>query len=209
MYKYILGSIAALALMTSFNSHASFVNSDLSTGDGLTVTDTINGNVWLDLSQTAGLTIQGFNDLANSTYAGWRLASSAEVLDMFQRLFPGLGLTATYTYINPVSSTDYNTFTGLFGITQSGSTTYSMGLFMHDNMVTRSGFHSSTYARLTNFMGVSSDLTAGGPQDGVYLIQDNAGSPVADVSLAGAGLISLLGFAGLARRKRTSGNRSA
>lgn len=200
MKKTLLNGIAALALLTSFGSHASFVNSDLNAGDGLTVTDTVTGNVWLDLSQTAGMSIGYVNSQMNASFSGWRLATSAEVLDMFNRLL-NLNLTTTYTYLNPVQSSLFTTFTGMFGITQAGSTNWAMGLFLHEGNVTRNGLHKSTSTRLTNFLNVSADLNAGGPSDGVYLIRDTT-PVISDVTFGGVGALTLLGLAGLARRRR-------
>lgn len=84
---------------------------------------------------------------------------------MFQRSFPAFNLTTDYYYNSAVLPSLFATWTGLFGITQPDSTNWSMGLFLHDGMVKRSGMHQSTPTRLTNFLGVSTDLNAGGPSD--------------------------------------------
>lgn len=205
MKKLGFCALALTLALSSQSTYASFINSDLNPGDGLTVTDTLTGNVWLDLTQTAGLSIATVSSQLTTTYAGWRLATSDEVLDMFQRLFPAFNLTTDYYYNSSVLPSLFTTCTGLFGITQPGSTNWSMGLFLHDGMVKRSGMHQSTPTRLTNFLGISTDLNAGGSSDGVFLIQSlNSSTPPNDVAvsaLGGMGLGAFMLLLGLRSRR--------
>lgn len=204
MITRLLTLALAAALLFATSARADFINSDLNPGDGLTVTDTVTGNVWLDLSQTAGLSIQSVTNQLSTTFAGWRLAQDTEVLDLFQRLFPSLSLSTTYSYHNPVQTALYTTFSGLFGNTLTGGTSYSMGLFSSEGGVKASGLHMSTYARLTNFINVSSDPNVSGPTYGVFLIQDNNVTP-GDVSApVGALAFSGLILMGLRLRKRNT-----
>jgi hypothetical protein len=96
MKKYI-ACIALLGLIST-SSHAAFVDTDWKVqGDALSTLDEDTGIEWLKLTQTIGMSINTVQSLLDTSYAGWRLPTRAEVN---QAMFSVTGLAAVNNGIN-------------------------------------------------------------------------------------------------------------
>jgi hypothetical protein len=79
----IITSITAAMLLFSFHSQAALVESDwLDAGDSRAALDLESGKKWLDLTETMGMSIGQVENLLNTTYQGFTLATESEIQAM-------------------------------------------------------------------------------------------------------------------------------
>lgn len=192
MKKTILAGL--LLSITSLSSQADLINADWNTGDGLAVTDTVSNITWLDLSVTANQSVTDVQGLLSTTYAGWELATRAQVQDLMQNtftnnVFDGNSYYGTYEAI-PAAS-----WRSTFGLTDGSS---SYGLFVNGGQVAASGVHYN--GRVVDNFGRSSDFSYNAQADGVFLVQ-SAVTPSVPLP-ASLGLLALA-MCGFSFRRKT------
>ncbi|MGU5713582.1 hypothetical protein [Aeromonas caviae] len=84
MFKRSVLSAFILAVgLISAQTHAAFISTDWKkTNDKLAVIDTNTGIEWLKLQSTRDKTMNTVISQLETTYAGWRLPTYSEVVDM-------------------------------------------------------------------------------------------------------------------------------
>lgn len=94
MLKKIFAAAFVLALsLSSSPASASFVYTDWqATGDKKALLDSSSGKEWLRFSQTGAKSINDITNLLSTTYAGWRLPTNAEVVQLVTNIYGGLNL---------------------------------------------------------------------------------------------------------------------
>jgi hypothetical protein len=76
----IITTITAAMLLFSFHSQAALVESDwLDAGDSRATLDLESGKKWLDLTETMGMSIGQVENLLNTTYQGFTLATESQI----------------------------------------------------------------------------------------------------------------------------------
>jgi hypothetical protein len=163
--------------------------------DWLAVFDTNTENMWLDLSVTNGLSVASIISQLNTTYSGFRLATSSEVLSLMQGAFPSI-LIPDSSYYGPHSGVYGEVWRNTFGHTDAGS---SYGIYLNGatGIYAASGVHYNK--RVVHAFNRSADINYAASTDGVFLIKDStlvsvpidASAPMAfgGVLLAGMGLL--------------------
>lgn len=182
--KFMVASVVALA---SMGANAELISTDLSTfDDGLATLDTETGIEWLDLTQTDGMSITQVESLLDSTFAGWRLPTSAEATEMMNNHFLSIGQLGSTNITGTESADLFNEFQGFFGLTNNTATTQSVrGLIKNDTAtglnpfakVVQFGGYSAispnvthTYTHMND--GVTSDYNFSNASYGIYLVSD-------------------------------------
>ncbi|MGU5759247.1 hypothetical protein, partial [Aeromonas caviae] len=136
MFKRSVLSAFILAVgLISAQTHAAFISTDWKkTNDKLAVIDTNTGIEWLKLQSTRDKTMNTVISQLETTYAGWRLPTYSEVVDMVTRFFsayganPNAGAVETRggAYLNAAHA-----FVRTFG--NSSITSYRhMGMYLDD-----------------------------------------------------------------------------
>lgn len=90
LFKSVFG-VAFVAILTLGQAHAEFIHQDYaSSGDNLVTYQTETNLQWLNLVVTSGLTIEEAigKTGGGGEFAGWRLATDAEVESLMQSMFP-------------------------------------------------------------------------------------------------------------------------
>ena len=208
----VISLVAALSVSTITN--AAVVSIDWQTaGDSLITSDTTSGLNWLDLTETAGLaqtTILASMG-GGGAYAGWRYASSAEVVTLFANFGVDLSIGAPTTI-----STKGGTVTGLGDVVNAIGDTFVLGTVVEgtygvygltsDTGSAKSGGagfnymggHHSTQ-KLTTTLATSNLTFVGATSTsdpvGHYLVQTSVVPVPGAVWLFGSGLIGLIGIA--------------
>lgn len=230
--RAILSAFILAAGLVSVQANAAFVSTDWKVaGDKYATLDTETGLEWLDLTRTAGQSIDDVAARLTTTYKGWRFPTFTEIIDLMTVMFPmhsAYAVTTPPTGPGTASKNAAWTFSDLFltGVTTSPRS--AEGLFTRDNgVVSMTGVHyqnSSQYWTPNNNYVYSSSTK--NTKFGVYLVSDggatlssinnpllninNPNAPVnqvpeapADVPVhTGFGLLGLLLAAfGLRRRK--------
>ncbi|MGI9309123.1 MAG: hypothetical protein ACR2P6_07665, partial [Gammaproteobacteria bacterium] len=93
-------SLVCAALLIGSAAHAAIVD------NGGFTTDTVSGLDWLDLTETTSMTI--LDAEAAFSGNGWRLATGAEVHDLFDQLYVGFYDNFSYGGSSGGSATDGN-----------------------------------------------------------------------------------------------------
>jgi hypothetical protein len=221
--------IASTIAFASMGANADLIATDWqATGDSLATLDEATGIEWLDLTQTAGISINQAEGLLNSTFAGWRLPTRSEVTQMMTTAFASQAATLQGVvgggFTNSLLDNEADNFRSLFGIThQSIDYDYSAGLFKNNvgtsNPLLMSGAlddPSNDFLQLFSNTNIVSDYSYSNVSYGVYLVSDggttlssianpslnanNVNAPNS-VPLPATALLMGLGLAGLARRK--------
>lgn len=125
--------IVAATLFVSVASHAEFIHTDWKVeGDSRASLDTSTGIEWLKLNETSSMSYNSVSALLSTTYAGWRLPTSSEVIKMFNNLLGGVYGNASGTSgvrYNTINASDRALFLTYFGLGSS----YSYGWFARDD----------------------------------------------------------------------------
>ena len=96
--KTVLRAVLPLSLLAATSANAALINLDWqAAGDGLIVRDTNTHLEWLKLTQTFGMSYTSVSGQLGSggTFAGFRYATNAEVVDLFGDYF-GISLSGFY-----------------------------------------------------------------------------------------------------------------
>lgn len=195
-------AVLATALLAPL-AQAELIEADgFVTGDNLAVFDTVNGYTWLDLTVTDGLSINQVEAELDSTYAGWRLPTVAEVGALMESAFPTLDDVPTGSY-DGMARTELQQFLDVFGTTHGSD--FSYGTSRSGDGIETSGVWVSS-SRTLYRIDTAGDGDTVSAARGVFLIKEGAPvlPPAADVSIpAGIGALGLglLGLAGLRRRR--------
>ena len=156
--------ILLFILSTSFYANADLIQWDaFEAGDGLAVKNQATGVVWLDLTQTAGVSY----NLAGDLYEGWEYANSDQVQSLFTTAFNGFAENGTEgeqlgCISGQVCYSEAQSFGSLFGYTPHAAAPtfhYSFGLYANQdgnlkmsgtivqNPLSNANIYSHTYAR--------------------------------------------------------------
>lgn len=216
----------ALGLMVATGAQAELVELDyLNEGDGLITVDTVSGLDWLDLKFTSGMSIYQARSVIPE---GFRVANYDEVYSLYDNNFDLTGMkllesslqtnrthnlsgegdedyAKIYEFIDMFGSTwkeevsgqQYNAFNGLF----EGKDRYAYSVVMTVDYQSKSSSYEDNKRTSMSIdeKGKSSISTSNNA--GVFLVRDT--QYVSDVSapIAFAGGLSLLGLAGMRRKK--------
>ena len=176
--KMLLGS---LLLSFGFGANAELIEADWkSSGDNLAVYDTRTGIKWLDLSVTRNMSILQVNELLETEYKGYMLATREQTAELIKSMFPEVSSALSnnmngYYNINHISSANSRIYEirDLFGGNKNGFPN-AMGLLYNDQEsgydVLRAGpYISSTSSKYIAFnANHSSSLTSA--YHGVWLV---------------------------------------
>lgn len=173
--RSIRNVLLAAALIISSASHAEFIHTDWkSNGDQKATLDTDTGIEWLKLSQTSSMSYNQVAALLSTTYAGWRLPTSAEVIKMFNNLLGnpyGSADGISAIRYQTISSTNANKFYTYFGL--GGG--YSYGWFARDDATVGIGgggvWATSQFYTYWEYGGAGALNNARG-STGVFLVSD-------------------------------------
>lgn len=119
-------------------------------GDNKAALETSTGLVWLDFGITNNQTVTSVLEQLDSTYAGWRLPTQTEVINLWSSLFghlPGWFSAGTFGYVSgPDLGDDFSAIYDIFNVNGVGEYTLTeddittswpivgaQGLFMLDN----------------------------------------------------------------------------
>lgn len=220
MFKKLLVIATLAAGFVSVQANAAFVSTDWKVaGDKYATLDTETGLEWLDLTRTAGQSIDDVAARLTTTYKGWRFPTFTEIIDLMTVMFP---MHSAYAVTTPLagsgtaSKNAARTFSDLFLTGVTTSPRWAEGLFTRDNGVVSMtgvyyGNNSQYWTPNNNYVYSSSTKNT---QFGVYLVSDggttlssinnpalninNPNAPInmADVSapagLAAAGVLMLM-----------------
>lgn len=142
--------VATLALSSAVNALPIQQADAFTAGDNKAALETSTGLVWLDFGITNNQTITSTLNQLDSTYAGWRLPTQSEVINLWNGLFaglPGWFSFGTFGYIqNPDLEAEFSAIYDIFNVNGLGEhsetindeTTIwpilgSQGLFVLDN----------------------------------------------------------------------------
>lgn len=115
MKSILFSALIGACGLFSANSFADIVQADLyNDGDSKLVYDTESHLQWLDLTETAGMTISEVRDeMDGGLFDGWRFATRDESRLMLSRMFPRYDITNA-PYLN-TSRAESDLFVDLFG----------------------------------------------------------------------------------------------
>ena len=114
--RLFLSAACACLLLVSWNAHSSLVSEDWkTTGDNLITLDTITGLEWLDLTETRNISrdyvLTQFG--SGGEFAGYRYATSAEVVDLWSNF--GINLNASAPFGSTGVNSNLITATSILG----------------------------------------------------------------------------------------------
>lgn len=180
--------------------------------------DSSTGLEWVSLGETTGLAYNNIDNILQNSFAGWRLATESEVLELMQNTIGDVSYTNGSAYLSGDKTDQVVNFISMMGY--SYSNTMSIGLVYSDVNshlsiagVTKSGAMYA-YDTSVNYNHRSS----GWAEAGIYLVSDGGttlssindpsinivggtSAPESSVPLpASAGLLGL-GLLGFVRRK--------
>ncbi len=198
----------SLTALFSATSYAEVINTDLiESGDNLVISDTDTGLNFLKLTETIGISVAQIQEELNSTYLGWRFATSDEVTLLLDNLFAdslasvgGYDSLADNSYFEDLSIAGISDIVGWklyvgtrkisYGLVYEGGSSSSLYGF-YSTSPTGSGFYN-------DYSEYSIDLAK--EYYGTWLVQDE--SYISDVNAPLAiSSIFLFGLASV-RRKR-------
>lgn len=161
--KKILSLIVLLGF--SLKSNAALINFDaFSNGDGLAAYDASTNLVWLDLSETTGLSYNDALTTINAIDSDWRYATNAEVNALTAKMFPSYAPNHALQYqINcPAGDSCYTeaeAWLDVLGVTpdiNNDQVQYSFGFYSDENNVLRmSGTRINFITEFANLYGES------------------------------------------------------
>jgi hypothetical protein len=126
-------AVSALAL-GSMSANAELISGDWkTTGDGLSVLDTISGQEWIKLTETDGMSVAFVQSQLGTTFAGWRLPSRFEVYTMLHNSIPeatGISYETTVSGGSYHDDTQARNHVAIMGSVYK--TNYSRGFFLND-----------------------------------------------------------------------------
>lgn len=200
-FKFLKAGLVSVFLIGSSLANAGLIDSDyMSSNDNLAVTDTGTNLQWLDLSVSNIWTFANWSSLVEQNN-GWRLASNAEVVNLFETAFPTYSAVhGSAGYVDTSDNTliqNFMSFRSLFGSTtlnSNGVDTY--GLFKNENNATEM-MGASRWAGTYRIF--STDFNSSTPEvsSGLYIVRGAVASVPEPSTLA----IFALGMVGLVLRR--------
>lgn len=213
-------SVATLSLPVS----AAFVSTDWKVeGDKSASLDMDTGLEWLDLTHTFGKSYASVESQLSTTYAGWRLPTYAEVVQLTANIFAPYGKSPYIDIFQ--NSVAVAKFKSMFG--SSVYSTYQVGFYKDSKGVVRVTGMGDHYKEMYGlYHGYTYPVNGVGTGHGVWLVSDggttlsskldpslniknpnapiNQSPPVSDVSVcASFGIVGLLlMMCGYRRRNR-------
>lgn len=223
MFKRAIVSAFILAAgLISTQANAAFVSTDWkAVGDKNATLDTNTGLEWLDLTHTFGESYASVESQLATTYAGWRLPTYAEIVQLTANIFSPYGKSPYVASFE--SSAAVAQFKSMFG--SSVYSTYQVGFYKDSKGVLRvtgmSDYDKDMYGL---YHGYTYSVNGIGTGHGVWLVSDggttlssklnptlNINNPKAPVNQAptdvpvhaGFGLLGLLLMAFGGRRRKS------
>lgn len=152
--KKIALALTLLLSTLSFSAAADFSKTDWkTTGDNAAILDSVSGLEWLSFRHTDGKSIDYVMKNLDSVYAGWRLPTTLELADMFNRLFPVTFTDGVTSVMSSMSGPEGKAFAELFGDTKNYTTdAFSRGLIIDSGDVVRyAGIWYNKQAQYNNY----------------------------------------------------------
>jgi len=167
----LLKSIVASSLaIMSINANAEIVFSDLtSNGDNQAVLDTETGKEWLNLSNTDSVSFGSVLASIDTTYAGWRLPSKAEMITYFEHIVPSANPLVSNNQVSNEDRDRWNTFMGSTG------NDFSLGWYLSaPGALHFVGIHQGNKFYSTGYVHnyYNSHVNSGDSNIGVFLVSD-------------------------------------
>ena len=191
--KLVSASALVLSLLGG-NGYAALVD------NGNSMIDTGTGLVWLDLTETQGISWNAAEASAYVTVDGYVHATVAQV----ETLFLNAGFLTTNNTNNPANDPAAADLLGFLGCTQFCGTVNATGRGFADNgtFKSRPNYHTSGLGAGAALISLqTSDLDLVDATAGHFLVRGAAVPVPAAAWLFGSGL---LGLVGIARRRRTA-----
>jgi hypothetical protein len=175
-------------VLASAGASAELIKGDWkSVNDNLSVVDTETGVEWLSLTQTHGMSLNQAETLLNSTFDGWRLPTSQEVLTLMRNTFTSHTIESSpLNYNGYLGNAESQQFTEMLGsVMVGGKDKYSLG-YIKDNSTGTNLVSGSVY-KLNSAIELYSNSISGGGSDtshyayGVFLVSDG-GTTLASIN---------------------------
>jgi hypothetical protein len=220
-------AVSAIAL-ASMSANAELVQTDWKVaGDSLATLDDESGLEWLDVSETLNRSYNSVAESLDGEYAGWRLPTQNEVVELFAHAFPGYGNNITGYYSSGTRYNELHKFEALFGYAATGNQRRIHSLYEKNGQLVYAGTYSYNYGNNIKLQGTDESvnrdwhLTGTSAAFNTFLVSDggttissindpslninNANAPINNVPLPATAALLGLGLLGFSARRKKNG----